>query len=349
MIAAIELGKIYAQVCVKTESMREVESVTKIAGEEHYRIPIEADVTNKEELQELFRSLWKMLSIYRSKESLEYLVFCLEENINQECMRKMLLEIVQSFNIPKEKVRFVDKAECFCAYVSHQSSELLTHNALLIENHAGIKEKLLLHKHSLTNPQVLEVHDVSEKSLKDIFKHHGISSVFLVGDDFEQEWLQNNLKLLKTGRRVFVGKNLYVKGACYHGIDLKENKQPYFYLGEEKLCCSIALKAVKDAQETFVTIVNGGNNWYESGNSIEVILLEEPALEFAIIPIHGKEKKTIVVHLNDLPERPKKATRLQIEIEFLSVTCAKLKIKDLGFGELFARSDMVYEGELQWD
>ena len=61
MVAGIELGKKYAQICVKTESMKDAESVTKIAGTEHYRIPVEVNIEDKNELQEFFRKLWKML------------------------------------------------------------------------------------------------------------------------------------------------------------------------------------------------------------------------------------------------------------------------------------------------
>ena len=347
MVAAIELGKKYAQVCVKTDSMKDAESVTKIAGTEHYRIPVEVDIADKEQLQELFRSLWKMLTPYGNKASLEYLVFCLEENT--EVMRRMLLDIAQIHNIPVERVRFLDKAESFCAYVLHQRAELLAHNALLLDHHTNTIEKFLLHKRSRTIPQVMEVIDISDKTLKTAFSEHIISSVFLVGDDFEESWMQENRKLLKTGKRVFVGKNLFVKGACYRGMELKEKEADYVYLGAEKVCCNIALRARKNGEELLVPIVEGGQNWYESGCSVEVILLDEPKLEFAILPIDGKEKKISVIHLEGLPERPKKTTRLRIDVEFTEPVCASLTIKDLGFGELFAQSEMIYKGELRWD
>lgn len=347
MVAGIELGKQYAQVCVKTDSMKDAESVTKIVGAEHYRIPVEIDIEDKYQLQELFRMLWKLLAPYNNREALEYLIFCLEEN--SEKMRQMLLEIAEIYNISIEKVRFLDKSESFCAYVLHQNAELLSHNALLIENHNGIKDKFLLHKRSKTTPQVTEVRNVSEKSLESIFTDHAISSVFLVGDDFEEDWLQQRMKLLKTGRRVFLGKNLYVKGACYRGMELKENSQTYLYLGAEKVRCNIALRAENNGEEEYVPIVEGGKNWFESSVSLDVILVDEPKLEFAVIPINGREKKTTVIHLNDLPERPKKTTRLRIELEFTEPSHAKLTVKDLGFGEMFPQSNMVYEGELQWD
>lgn len=347
MVAGIELGREYAQVCVKNDSMKDAESVTKIAGEEHYRIPIEINFEEKEELQELFRKLWKMLTPYMSKEALEYLVFCLEENSGK--MRETLLEIVQAYNISTGKVRFMDKAESFCAYVLHQPAELLSHNALLIENQGGEKAKWILHKRAGTAPAVTEVRDVSEKSLEGIFTEHAISSVFLVGDDFEEEWMQQHLKLLKSGRRVFAGKNLYVKGACYRGMELKEKKETYLYLGAEKVRCNIALKTEENGKEAFATVVEGGKNWYESNVSLEAVLLDQPELEFAVIPINGREKKTIVIRLDGLPARPPKTTRLRMELEFYDPSHVKLTVKDLGFGELFPQSDMVYEGELQWE
>ena len=347
MIAAIELGKKYAQVCVKTVNMKDAESLSTVAGTENYRIPTEADLEDKVQLQEFFRKLWKLLSPYGNKDSLEYLVFCLEDN--SEEMRGRLSEIVEIYNISLGKVRFMSKQECFCAYVFHQSAELLSHNALLIENCEGDKEKFILQKRARTTPMVAEVRNISEKSLESVFSDHAISSVFLVGDDFEEEWMQKNLKILRNGRRVFAGKNLYVKGAVYRGMELKEDVEEYLYIGAEKLCCHIALCSEINGKQEYIYIVEGGRNWYESNVALEVLLLDKPELEFALIPINGKEKKTTMIYLRDLPVRPKKTTRLRIELEFTNVSCAKIIIKDLGFGELFPPSDMVYEGELQWE
>lgn len=347
MVAGIELGKEYAQICVKTDSMKDAESVTKIVGAEDYRIPVENDLEKAGALQEFFRKLWKMLTPYAGRESLEYLVFCLEEN--SEAMREKLSEIVQIYNLSADQVRFIDKEESFCSYVFHQSADLLAQNALLIENHGGEKSKWILHKRQRTVPAVAEVRNISEKSLENVFAEHAISSVFLVGDDFEEDWIQGNLRFLKNGKRIFAGKNLYVKGACYRAMDLKAQRESYLYLGAEKVCCNIALKTLQKGQEEFASIVEGGKNWYESDTVLEVLLLDQPELEFAIIPINGSEKKTMVIRLNELPNRPPKTTRLRLELNFLNPSHVKLTVKDLGFGELFPPSDMVYEGELQWE
>ena len=347
MIAGIELGKKYAQISVKTELMSEPESITMVVGSENYRIPVEADFDKKSEIQELFRKLWKMILPYGDKEPLEYLVFCLEECSND--LRTMLLEIVRSYEISEKIIKFMDKKECFCTYLFHQSAELLARNALLIENVDGEQKHYLLHKQIRNNQNLARVHDISEKSLEQVFKDHGISSVFLLGDDFEEGWMQQNMRLLKSGRRVFAGKNLFVKGACYRGMELKDETENYLYLDEEKICCDIMLRNVIHGKEEFLPVVKGGKNWYESEVSMELLLLDEPELEFVIFPIGGGETQTIVIPLKDLPKRPKKTTRIQMKMSFQTSSCGKLQIRDLGFGELFPASDMNYEGKLQWE
>ncbi len=347
MIAAIEIGKKYAQVCVKTDRMREPESVTKIAGTEHYRIPVKEDISDPVQLQELFRDLWKMLSPYGNQESLEYLVFCLEENT--EKMRAMLRKITQIYNIQKQKVCFLDRSECFCAYVFHQGGDLLMYQALLVDHRENTMEKYLLQKYAGSDPCIVEIKDRSKYPLEEILEEERISSVFLVGDDYEEQWMQEHKSLLKKGKRVFIGKNLYVKGACCHGMELKAKKMQYLYLCPEKVACNIMLRSEEDGKESWIPLVEAGKYWYEANTETEVLLLEEPELEFALIPIGRKEKKTMLIRLEHLPERPKKTTRLQIRVEFTDASHAKILIKDLGFGEIFPPSDLVYEGELKWE
>ena len=41
-----------------------------------------------------------------------------------------------------------------------------------------------------------------------------ISSVYLIGEHYSEEWMKKSLRFLCKGRRVFQGKNLLSKGAC---------------------------------------------------------------------------------------------------------------------------------------
>ena len=169
------------------------------------------------------------------------------------------------------------------------------------------------------------------------------------GDDFEEDWMKQNMKLLKNGKRVFAGKNLFVKGACYKGMELKEENPSYLYLDAEKVGCDILLKTIQGEKEEYFSVAKGGKNWYESAVSMDLLLLDEPELEFLLAPIGGGEKKEVTISLRDLPKRPKKTTRIQMKLAFTDACHGKLSIRDLGFGELFPASDMNYEGELQWE
>ena len=47
--------------------------------------------------------------------------------------------------------------------------------------------------------------------------------------------------------------------------------------------------------------------------------------------------------LDGLPERPPKASRIRIEVSFTSGTTMKVRVTDLGFGDLYPTSHKVWE------
>lgn len=61
--------------------------------------------------------------------------------------------------------------------------------------------------------------DESFKSfIQNVFDKKVVSSVYLTGEGFENNWYPNSLKVLCNGRRAFLGNNLYSKGACYSSM-----------------------------------------------------------------------------------------------------------------------------------
>ena len=79
-----------------------------------------------------------------------------------------------------------------------------------------------------------------QKFIESVFEKKIVSSVFLMGEGFENNWYPNSLKVLCNGRRAFLGNNLYSKGACYTAYQrgqeelMKEQEGPV-YLDESKL------------------------------------------------------------------------------------------------------------------
>ena len=102
-----------------------------------------------------------------------------------------------------------------------------------------------------------------------------VSSVFLTGEGFENNWYPKSLRVLCNGRRAFIGNNLYSKGACYTAYrKLYMHIENPVYLSETKLTDQITVNMRVDGQEMWYPLVSWGAHWYESNNQWEVILEE---------------------------------------------------------------------------
>ena len=75
------------------------------------------------------------------------------------------------------------------------------------------------------------------------------------------------------------------------------------------------------------------------------MLPEDRTLELLVTPINGNSARTVRIELKDLPLRPARASRVHLEIHMVSEERVKLRISDLGFGELFRSSGCVTEAE----
>ena len=61
----------------------------------------------------------------------------------------------------------------------------------------------------------------------------------------------------------------------------------------------------------------------------------------------GKEVREVSVLLEGLKVRPLKTTRLSVNVTFVSGSKVVVKIKDMGFGEIFKESGLAWEKEIE--
>ena len=61
---------------------------------------------------------------------------------------------------------------------------------------------------------VVEFADIVER----VFAGKIISAVYLLGNGFDGDWLKVSLQKLCRNRKVFAGKDMYSRGACYAGV-----------------------------------------------------------------------------------------------------------------------------------
>ena len=75
-----------------------------------------------------------------------------------------------------------------------------------------------------------------KKIIQGVFEKKLVSSVFLVGEGFENNWYPQSLRVMCNGRRAFLGNNLYSKGACYTAYKrVYQLEEPLIYLDETNI------------------------------------------------------------------------------------------------------------------
>ena len=279
-------------------------------------------------------------------------------------------QVASNLDIRPERIFLQSYRESIYQYIVHQAKELWNHQVLVFDFSSHMKS-FRLESNKKTTPVVVFIEsesypelrysvEPSERTKKDwddqflaisesIIKGQMISSIYLVGEGFKDEWANETLKYLCQGRRVFRGNNLYSKGACYGAMekfDPTELSDSMIFLGEDKLKSNIGIRLLRNGVESYFAILDAGTNWYECENSFELILDELPELNLIITSLTGGRVSESLITLDGLPERPKRTTRLHLSIHLESADTAQLTITDLGFGDFFPATQKEWVVEL---
>lgn len=312
----------------------------------------------------------------RDFREISYLTFSVPEtNID---MSNMLKGIGQYLGIPKNHVFVQDYKEGFCHYMFYQPKELWQYESAMFYCDAkeirafmlrrlnvagGKKGESFVTVDEVANAQMEELEALSpvmnvdkakdadsqfKSFIENVFDKKVVSSVYLTGEGFENNWYPNSLKVLCNGRRAFLGNNLYSKGACYTSIRKSmEFSEGPIYLDETTLTEQICLRMRVNGQESWFPVVSWGARWYEADNSWEVILEDASDIEIHIESLTGDDLRVETVSLEGLPERKDYSLRILIEVIFLDEKTCKLVFRDVGFGEFHPASDFRVEKEIR--
>lgn len=172
-----------------------------------------------------------------------------------------------------------------------------------------------------------------------------ITSVYLIGEDFSEEWLKESLRFLCRNRRVFRGNNLYSKGACFcmaERLFPSEIGKTHVFLGEDKLKANIGMKLKRRGEDSYYALMDAGCGWYEAFGSVDFLLEEGNSFSLVITPLNGREVKCAEVTLEGLPVRTGAFSRLHMELKMTTESNVRLSVEDMGFGELFPASHQVW-------
>lgn len=306
----------------------------------------------------------------------DYYLICVSQA--SQLAVETLLEIVTNLGIPSDHVKICSRKETFCYYVMNQEPSLRMNDVLLMDYWGKSFKVYKLHQDRSVSPMVVSVseiqipdmeriHEQGQMTQEEIKVHKDevflevldviltgqlISSVYLVGEGFEGDWMKKSLSRLCAGKRVFSGMNLYSKGACYYGKSVQTlgNRIPeYLYLGGGNLLYNICLKVYHQGEYHYYVLIPAGVNWQDAKGEMEVILDDgnDPVIEIVCKPLKDQPKKAISCRLEGLNVRKDLTTRLRLSAYAVSKERIKLKVKDIGFGEMFPATDKEWNFDIR--
>lgn len=267
----------------------------------------------------------------------------------------MFWRIMPKLGLKPEQFMVIDHKESFYYFALSQKEDLWLHDVYLFEFDKANIRYFSLKRSMRTTPQVVTIEESPKRTINgdpDIefsriiqkaFENKIISTVYLVGDGFDGGWMQSSLNILCKGRRAFVGKNLFSKGACYAAeVRDNEDKWRFIYMGENELKFNLSLKVKSKGALSFYNIISAGKNWFETKGQCEVILSDTTEIDFWKQLPNSREAKIETLELTDLPRRPDRTTRVRITATPVADDKINIEIMDLGFGELFRGTDKVW-------
>lgn len=276
------------------------------------------------------------------------------EKLTKENM-ELFWWIAKELELDREQFMVIDHKESFYYFLLNQPKELWVHEAYLFSYNHGTMFYYNLERNQRTTPQVISIRE-SERQLigedkdgeflailQSAFANHIVSVAYLVGDGFDGEWLKNSLNFLCRGRRAFVGKNLFSKGACYAAaVRDQESNWNYVYMGENEMKFNLSLKVRAKGEQRFYDLISAGKNWFEISGECEVILNGSTEINFWKQMPNSREAKIETLELSDLPGRPDRTTRLRITAVPSADDRIEITIKDLGFGEFYRSTEKTW-------
>lgn len=275
----------------------------------------------------------------------------------------LMQQVIVLLNLQECKVLFQSREESIYHYIIHQPRELWKTNVLVYDCNGETVMAYRFKRNTGTMPVVafVEEHELGRLHGEDEHKD-GLflemvresasqedGSVFLLGEGFHGDWSRDSLRLLCNNRRVFKGNDLYSKGACFAMMDKAaySKQAQMIFLSKEKLRTNVGMQVKRGRDESYLAILDGGANWYDSRKEWDVILTSGNELVFCLTPLDGCNKRNVEVVLDGLPRRRDKMTRLHLCAQMKSDTVMEVEITDMGFGDFAKASHMRFVQQIE--
>ena len=316
-----------------------------------------------------------LMNLISSIENIAAIMFTVDELDDR--MVEILAQAAANLNLKTPHIYFQSHTESFYSFILHQPPELWTYQVIACEHDGRRLKTYRMECNKRTTPivalieeQIYETVVVPEEEEEEQVKRDAfrladerflgivekmcegriVSGVYLLGDGFREDWHERSLQFLCHSRRVFQGNNLFSRGAVYGILEKlapSEAGQSHVFLGKDKLKSNIGMQVMRQGKESYLALLDAGENWYEIHRECEFLLGDVKKLEFIVTPLTGKHAETKEITLTGVRETGAPFTRYALEVYMSSADTVQVKVTDLGFGELFAANGQVWENSFQ--
>lgn len=295
------------------------------------------------------------------------------ESLNHR-MLEVLSQVVVGLKMKLSTVSFQSHTESFYNYMIHQPMELWESPTMLLDYRKDRMVVYRMERNRRTTPIVVYIgkeeypfpeympvpesealrKEKMERLDRELMNlavnvcgNDRISAVYLIGEHYSDEWLKESLRFLCRGRRIFVGSNLYSKGACYgmqERLHVSEVGKNHVFLGNDKLKANIGMKILRRGEESYYALLDAGINWFEAEHTIEFYLQDGNEIQIMITPLIGKERKFTSLVLEELSGN---LSRMRMHLFLQEENRLVAEVTDLGLGEIRPGTERVWREEIE--
>lgn len=283
------------------------------------------------------------------------------EDTSEEKRQELFHTLGKSF-VKEYRVKVITRLHAFVEYVFHQEKVVWDRNTLLFD-YSGEKlictavEQLVKTKQKAFRAMNLEVpleeYEIREndeerdakfcKMMKAFLGKHPTQVIYLTGKGFEGGWMKKSLNLLCSGRRVFLGQNIYANGTCYMGESKVAPLEEGLILmkGKDMVQHTVGVVTLSAGRSKNTPITTIGKEWYNTSGTMDILLDKSKKVEFFFHNARENMMEVRTCEMRDLPARPEKTTRVRLRVFFSSATEGVILLQDLGFGSMYPGTGKV--------
>ena len=365
-------GWVYGWEAVQLAKENKVHLVTNLLDKirKGHRIKIYGSLYDPIYLIERFISnLFTQLKVKWPSKSIRQMVVTIDE-LDATIVRGVY-KALENLNIYRDRVQIRSYSNSYLAYVLSQErgiwandvalfdfgQDKLTYSQISIERRNKPYLVNLVQKDYSDSISYKDIDKVKESGnydyilenvINDALYKQIISSIYFTGKGFIDGISMKLVQKISKGRRIFIGQNLYCRGASYLARQVAggEKLSDFVFLLEDTSHNSVWININDNNRGKELVLMDLGKSIWEPPETIDLILDNESQVNFLVRDKRGQTLIKDSIILNDLPKRPKRTTRIEVSLEYIDKSRFKIKVKDRGFGDLYPATDKLWEKEV---